>query len=801
MTSEVSTFPLASHPTLMLSNTTFIDPGTRTVARPVANLGNTCYMNAVLQALAHAPELCLAMDCEPHYVTCPIAAANSAVLLAKQQQQQQQLLVQTETQQQQSKVTFPQSSPSSSPEAISSSQQQFADAGSLAIENSGGATRKSRRTGRKSPRIGDSEGSPVSSNDTINGTGVSTGTGITPASGSVSETEIKFCALCEIEQHLRQVHDSSFSDRPVAPEKFVHGFFHDVAPWFKLGVQEDSHEFLRLLIDAMQKSCRKARLNPLSIEKSFSTDEPMREENSLKENNDTPEEGAPGTVVEYDTEAKCQDAEMQPPLERDSETQSFESNEATVTNRINADTEYPFSLFRGTVESKVVCCYCQATSSTLDPIEDVGLEVSALDVMNTSSGTVECPVRTTRNSVAGLAANPSSSSVSHAPHTGSSPPSSHAATFMSSSSSSLLDVQAAFQRFASTEALDSGYKCERCGKGGRATKQSRLASIPPILTLHLKRFRYGGADTRTTGAVNSVHSSVGNGTANALVGTRATRSTRSSEVSQLLGSSDFYGSGKSGSTKIEGHVKFDTVFDLRPYLTQELQDQHANMFCRLFAVIVHAGKNSHSGHYVAYVRNVTKNEWYKMDDSRVSPVTVSEVLSAEAYMLFYRVVQHPISTMLEELHKKKQDHYEQMKLRESIAEEVVVSDKSSSNDLLPPQRADVAPTSIKSKNKKRSYPADCCKEAEEWFRTKTNIPPCLIGVMRKSQEVLADQMELKPATQKRISTSNLSKTIGNGPSSPCSIITGKYFNEKSTQFPLPTIHLTCHIMFNLCHRC
>lgn len=587
-------------------------PQNRDVARPVANLGNTCYVNAVLQALAHAPELCMAMDVEPHHVHCPVFLENAIKR---------------------------RSSPSSSPDA------------STDVLPKPSGTRKSRRSGKKSP----------SSQRTSDG--------------------CKFCALCEVEQHLTRVHNKTNNlDKPVAPSIFVHGFIDQVAPWFKLGQQEDSHEFLRLLIDAMQRSCKQAR----------------------------PSHGNP-----QDT----------PPPEK-----SDDRGDA-----VNEDLEYPFQLFRGMVESNVTCGSCGSTSSTMDPIEDIGLDVT-----------------------------PTSGSSSPTP-------------------GYLADVSVALQRFACAEALDSGYKCEKCGKVGRATKQSRLASIPPILTLHLKRFRYGESQaSMLMGNPAGAHGGV------------ARRSGRSSEVSQLLGSNysgDLF-SGKSGSAKIEGHSKFEQVLDLKPYLTEEMQKKHSKMFCRLFAVIVHAGKSSHSGHYISYVRNIAKNEWWKMDDARITVASVSEVMNAEAYMLFYRVVEHPFAVRLRQQESKLIQEYNKERLQEeasaatasyaskstagSQAAVAVVKEESSENtprtETLKEETNSVAASSIMSSvrtnnSRKRKAPEYTC--GEEWARAKTSLPEHVIAKFRDVEETISEYVRFKPEFFKLLTdqASKRNAKAGHGPSS------------------------------------
>jgi len=711
-----------------------LPPPPREVASGMINLGNTCYMNAVLQALAHAPELCHAMDCEPHSQNCPIAKSNAIKR---------------------------RNSPKASPE---NSRHGSGSAGGGGINGGNGpstGSRKSRRSGRRSP-----------SQDSISNGGEK------PS----DPNELEFCALCEIEHHLTQAHYATSStnttnSKPemdaVSPASFVHGFMNKY-PQFKMGVQEDSHEFLRLLIDAMQESCSKARI---------------RQQEEIM--NDPQKEITSNNKEQQEQEDPQKPSTTSPPPQETSPQQEQSQQQSQ-------DTEYPFKLFRGTVESNVTCESCGACSSKIDPIEDIGLEVTPLGSSSSSSSNSA----TTTTAGGG----PSSSRNSPPP-----PP-------------ALVDVPGAFQRFIQEEPL-GGYKCDKCSKIGKASKQSRLASIPPILTLHLKRFRYGNTGTTTTTSTrlhdknnntssgsgsgsgsNSHHG--GNGAAPPMV--VPLRRTGRSELNQLLAgtnSSDllYYG-GTSGSAKIEGHVKYQEVFDILPFCQPALQEKHKRMYCRLFAVIVHAGKNSHSGHYISYVRNVNKNEWWKMDDARVTRASSNEVMSAEAYMLFYRVVDHPVAVQLRKEAKLIQDSKMKaaMEARQRAQEKAAVAaataiqqqqqQNNNSNNKKKRSKQDSSLSSSKNTtttNNKRNNSSTSTEQqgnhdnddvvlqqqskkrkkrpiqltGEEWAKAKTRLPPKFYSILRRAEEFVSDHVEFKPEYFSLIyDEASTVGQVGNGPS-------------------------------------
>lgn len=145
----------------------------------------------------------------------------------------------------------------------------------------------------------------------------------------------------------------------------------------------------------------------------------------------------------------------------------------------------------------------------------------------------------------------------------------------------LEDCLAAF--FAADELKgDNMYSCERCKKLRNGVKYCKVLKLPEILCIHLKRFRH--------------------------------------EVMY--------------SYKINNHVSFPLEgLDMRPFLAKESPSQVSTY--DLLSVICHHG-TAGSGHYIAYCQNVINGQWYEFDDQYVTEVHETVVQNAEAYVLFYR---------------------------------------------------------------------------------------------------------------------------------------------------------------------
>ena len=138
----------------------------------------------------------------------------------------------------------------------------------------------------------------------------------------------------------------------------------------------------------------------------------------------------------------------------------------------------------------------------------------------------------------------------------------------------------ALQRFTAVEILagENQYECAKCRTKVKASKRFWIEGAPNILTFHLKRFDYGAF-----------------------------------------------------GRKIDKHVKFPTTLDITSYL--RIPGRYRHLY-NLYAVLVHSGHSTHSGHYYSYIR-APSGIWHVMDDGRVKQVGENHVLEQRAYMLFY----------------------------------------------------------------------------------------------------------------------------------------------------------------------
>ncbi|KAK9006175.1 hypothetical protein V6N11_035220 [Hibiscus sabdariffa] len=158
----------------------------------------------------------------------------------------------------------------------------------------------------------------------------------------------------------------------------------------------------------------------------------------------------------------------------------------------------------------------------------------------------------------------------------------------------------ALESFTKVEKLDdlvAKFKCENCKQKVSVEKQLLLDQAPSVATFHLKRFKTKGTYVE----------------------------------------------------KIDKHVVFPLELDLQPY-TSVNQMSNEELKYQLYAVVKHSGFRPTSGHYVCYIRS-SPDTWHNFNDSTVTSVEAEEVLSEEAYILFYARKGIPWFSTATEIHK------------------------------------------------------------------------------------------------------------------------------------------------------
>jgi ubiquitin carboxyl-terminal hydrolase 12/46 len=151
--------------------------------------------------------------------------------------------------------------------------------------------------------------------------------------------------------------------------------------------------------------------------------------------------------------------------------------------------------------------------------------------------------------------------------------------------------------FSGTETLCSQYKyfCDTCCSKQEATKRMRIKKLPPVLALHLKRFKF------------------------------------------------------MESTQRYQKLAYRVVFPMELKL-QNTEDP--DRLYSLFAVVIHCGSGPHRGHYIAIVKS--HGFWLLFDDDtieKMEPQSISEFFGVAAenprcseasYILFYESHSQPV---------------------------------------------------------------------------------------------------------------------------------------------------------------
>ena len=270
-------------------------------------------------------------------------------------------------------------------------------------------------------------------------------------------------------------------------------------------------------------------------------------------------------------------------------------------------------IFDGKILSSVQCLTCDNVSTTRETFQDLSLSIPTRDQLNF--------LRAQRMKGSGTGSETSESTSSSSGRSSPVSVTSSSSTAVQVSDAALqsyswiwswiewifsifwgptVTLEDCLSAFFSADELkgDNMYSCQKCKKLRNGIKYSKVLHLPDILCIHLKRFRH-----------------------------------------ELMYSS-----------KISSQVTFPLEgLDMAPYVVMpdempdpipvpdsgEKETAAPITTYDLVSVICHHGTPA-SGHYTAYCLNSYTDTWYEFDDQYVTAVDPHQVAACEAYVLFYR---------------------------------------------------------------------------------------------------------------------------------------------------------------------
>lgn len=158
-----------------------------------------------------------------------------------------------------------------------------------------------------------------------------------------------------------------------------------------------------------------------------------------------------------------------------------------------------------------------------------------------------------------------------------------------------------------------------------ATQTIRLCRLPRVLRLHIKRFRWIGRQREKVGC-HVAFPLILDLSEFVLNDSDRLQCSRT-HMCDILSESDahcFPADLSTNSPNVDG-----------PALPPPSSNQRRRYLYHLTGVIVHHGRGFQSGHYTAYCLNDQPECWLNCNDANVSLCDYSEVASSQAYLLFY----------------------------------------------------------------------------------------------------------------------------------------------------------------------